>query len=253
MLFKGPQVPSRAARAHALKNCLAIVSAVNELVEPELGESARQRLSRSQAAVERMHALIEEDLVPNDESVQPRRAEPVAAAHVLGAVGARVWDLAEARGVRLSFQVGSGNVSGDARELVEALGNIVVNAIESSPSGAIVFVTSAQSSDGRLLWSVRDEGPGIPGHVLARIGTPFFSRRQGGSGLGLAVAHETIDRHGGHIDIESVPGLGTFVSIQLPRQLAENAGTDRTHAARLTLSAGDDVTFSEESADVEAS
>jgi two-component system, sporulation sensor kinase E len=231
MLFKGPQVPSRAVRAHAMKNCLAIVSAVNELIEPELDESARQRLSRSQAAVERMIALIEKDLVPDDESVQPRRAEPVAAAHVLGAVRARVGDLAEARGVRLSCQMGSGSVSGDAPELVEALGNIVVNAIESSPSGGTVFVTNAQSSDGRLLWSVRDEGPGIPGQVLAQIGMPFFSRRHGGSGLGLAVALETIDRHGGQIDIESVPGLGTFVSIQLPRQLAENVGTARIHAA----------------------
>jgi signal transduction histidine kinase len=230
MLFKGPQLPSRAVRAHAMKNCLAIVRAVNELVGPELGESARQRLSRSQSAVERMIELLEEELVPDDESAQPRRTEPVAAAQVLGAVRARVEDLAQTKGVRLSFQMGGGSVCGDAGELVEALGNIVGNAIESSPSGGAVVVTSAQSSDGRLLWSVRDEGPGIPRHMLARVGVPFFSRRPGGSGLGVAVARETIERHGGHVDIESAPGSGTFVSIQLPRHLAEIVANPRAHA-----------------------
>ncbi len=48
------QVPARAARAHVLKNCLAIVCAVNQLVEPELGEASRLRIARSQKAVRRM-------------------------------------------------------------------------------------------------------------------------------------------------------------------------------------------------------
>jgi hypothetical protein len=55
-------LPARAARAHALKNCLAIVCAVNDLVEPDLGAAAQSRLARSKKALRRMAELIEEDL-----------------------------------------------------------------------------------------------------------------------------------------------------------------------------------------------
>jgi signal transduction histidine kinase len=216
MFTKAPQLTSRAMRAHAMKNCLAIVGAVNKLIEPEVSEAVRERLSRSQIAVRRMVELIGDDLLPDSESFAPRAAEPVTAACVLGAVRARVQDLAHVRGVRLIFQVGTGSVCGDADDLAEALGNLVANAIQSSPPGAAVVVTSARTADGRQLWTVRDDGPGMPRHVLAHVGAPFFSRRQGGSGLGVAVSRETIERHGGLVQFESEPGVGTRVSIQLP-------------------------------------
>lgn len=217
MPLEETQLPSRAIRAHAIKNCLAIVTAVNRLLEPVVGEVERQRLSRSQSAVQRLLALLEEDLTSHDGSFPRRGTGPVAAAHILGAVRGRVEDLARASGVRLSFQAGAGKLRGQVDELIEALLNIVVNAVGSSPPGGIVVVTSQANADGAQLWTVEDEGPGIPKQVLARVGTPFVSRRDGGSGLGVAVARDTVERHGGWMDILSAPGLGTIVSIHLPR------------------------------------
>ena len=217
MLSKGVLLPSRAVRAHAIKNCLAIVTAVNHLLEPVLGETERQRLSRSQNAVKRLLELIEQDLAPPDDALARRRTEAVMAAHVVTAVRARVEDLARARAVRLSFEIGAGSVNGDFDELVEALLNIVMNAIDSNPPGGLVVVKSRTSADGGQLWTIEDDGPGIPKHLLTRIGKPFVSQRQGGSGLGVAVARDTVERHGGRLDIQSASGLGTLVSICLPR------------------------------------
>lgn len=221
MHCNGRQIPSRAIRAHAMKNCLAIVSAVNRLLEAAQSEAERHRLARSQNAIERLRALIDEDLVPDGDSLCRCGAAPIPASLVLSTVHERVEDIARARGVRVAFHIGVGDVGGDPSELAEALLNIVMNAVDSTPRGAVV-VSSQVGEDGGQLWTVEDDGPGMPGHLLARLGTPFLSRRQGGSGLGVAVARDTVERHGGWMDILSAPGLGTIVSIHLPR--ASSAG-----------------------------
>ncbi len=207
-------LPARAVRAHALKNCLAVICAVNHLVEPELGNAAQRRLLRSQNAIKRMAKLIEEDLHAQGEA-HPPRAGYVSSRRVFEAVRDRVEDLARAKRIRLTFETSSGGLQGDFEALTEALGNIVKNAIESGAVGHDVVVTSCQRGDGQL-WSVRDTGSGIPRHVLVQLGTPFYTRRTGGSGLGIAVARDTFESHGGLLHLESAPGSGTTVSIWLP-------------------------------------
>lgn len=218
MLAPRPLLPPSAVRAHALKNCLSIVCAVNKLVESEVGEASQRRLSRSQQAVRRMRELLEEELRPTDLEPRPSHADLVSAGQILDEVRARVEDLAQAKGVRLLFRAGPGDIYAEPAMLAEALGNIVMNAIESSASGAIVVVTSDEGSEQGQLFTVRDTGDGIPERDLARLGTPFHSRRQGGSGLGIAVARDVVERHGGLAHIESARGAGTVVSIWLPRR-----------------------------------
>ena len=217
MLALKPLLPPSAVRAHALKNCLSIVCAVNKLVEGEVGEASQRRLSRSQQAVRRMLELLEEELRPAGVEPNPGHADFVSAAQLLDDVRGRVEDLAQARGVRLLFRAGPGDIYAEPSTLAEALGNIVMNAIESSASGATVFVRSDETSEQGQLFTVRDTGDGIPEHDLRRLGTPFHSRRQGGSGLGIAVARDVVERHGGLAHIESTLDAGTLVSIWLPR------------------------------------
>jgi len=217
MLAPRPLLPQSAVRAHALKNCLAIVCAVNKLVESEVGETAQRRLSRSQQAVSRMLELLEEELRPATAHPTGDQPDCVSAAQILGDVHGRVEDLAQAKGVRLLFHAGPGDICADVHALTEALGNLVMNAIESSPSGASVVVTSDEGTDRGQLFTVKDTGDGIPEQDLRRLGTPFHTRREGGSGLGLAVACDVVERHGGLASIESALGAGTLVSIWLPR------------------------------------
>jgi signal transduction histidine kinase len=76
------------------------------------------------------------------------------------------------------------------------------------------------SEDGKALPAivveVADTGPGIPAEVLDELGTPFFTTRPGGTGLGLALSRNWVARHGGALRIDSRPGEGTRVRVELP-------------------------------------
>jgi two-component system, NtrC family, sensor histidine kinase HydH len=210
------EVPVRAARAHALKNCLAVVSAVNQTVEVELGEVSRSCIARSQNAVRRLLELIDEDLTYNGVARDSRGSEFVTAEQVFEQVCLRLEDFAHARRVRIEFRVGPGGLWGDRKALIEALANIVKNAVESSSVGDTVTVASAEGAEDGQLWTVSDSGPGIPRDVLPRLGAPFVSRKDGGTGLGIAVARDIVGNHGGLLQVESDPGVGTTVSIWVP-------------------------------------
>jgi signal transduction histidine kinase len=66
---------------------------------------------------------------------------------------------------------------------------------------------------------IRDNGPGIPAEVVPRIFDPFFTTKDvgEGSGLGLSIVHGIVERHGGTIEVETEPGVGTTFTVLLPR------------------------------------
>jgi CheY-like chemotaxis protein len=70
--------------------------------------------------------------------------------------------------------------------------------------------------------SVRDNGEGIPEHLLSRIFDPYFTTKSEGSGLGLAICYSIVRKHDGHVAISSTPGSGTIVSVYLPACVAPN-------------------------------
>jgi two-component system, NtrC family, sensor kinase len=72
---------------------------------------------------------------------------------------------------------------------------------------------------------VRDNGNGIPPEVLPRIFDPFFTTKDvgEGSGLGLSIVHGIVERHGGSIEVDSTPGIGTRFRVHLPRGGLESA------------------------------
>jgi two-component system phosphate regulon sensor histidine kinase PhoR len=209
---------ARAARAHALKNCLAVIAAINRLVEPEVCERTRERIERSQDAV-RLE-LLQEDLAA-DRPGCAGDSTLVCVEEVLRRVVARVQDLAHLRAVTLLVQVEGGGIVADAVEIVEALANLVLNAVEATPRGGSVVVAIREFEDGSQVWTVRDTGPGIPAQVQRRLGAPFVVGRSGGSGLGFAVAHRTFQRHGGQLEVRSTCGAGTEISVRFPRPRIE--------------------------------
>jgi signal transduction histidine kinase len=205
----------RAARAHTLKNCLAVVRAVNRLLESDVSERSRERLARSQDAVDRMLAIVQEELLA-DSRPAARDCGYVSAEDVLRDVVARVEDRAQAGGVELLVQVGTGGVVGDGPELTEAFANLVLNAVHATPPGGVVLVASHELVDGSQVWAVRDTGPGIPEDIRERLGTPFVTSRKGGSGVGFALARRIVEQHGGQLHLRSIEGSGTVVSMRLP-------------------------------------
>jgi signal transduction histidine kinase len=110
----------------------------------------------------------------------------------------------------------------DVEQLKEVLVNLMVNACEAmAPGGAITIeerVESRPSLGHAAVMRVRDNGPGIPAHLLEKIFQPFFSTKEQGTGLGLSIAQRIISDHGGRLDVESTEGQGAVFTIRLPAQ-----------------------------------
>ena len=77
-------------------------------------------------------------------------------------------------------------------------------------------MSSASCNRDSLLIVVEDEGARIPKEQLARIFQPFFTTKQKGKGLGLAITQRIVKEHGGKIRVESTPGVGTLVLLDFP-------------------------------------
>ena len=114
-------------------------------------------------------------------------------------------------------------VEGDARQLGEALVNLMVNALEVMPQGGRLSIVvkpdlpEAAGSQGRgVRIEVCDTGPGIPESDMERLFEPFFTTKASGSGLGLAIVQGIVDRHGGTISVRSRLNAGTTFTIWLP-------------------------------------
>jgi len=110
----------------------------------------------------------------------------------------------------------------DKDEMKHALFNLIRNAVEAMAQGGILRVESAPSEGGGVCLMVADEGCGIPREELGRIFTPLHSTKARGTGLGLMVVKNVVERHGGKVSVESVPGAGTTFRIFLPMEYARH-------------------------------
>ena len=142
------------------------------------------------------------------------RREPLS----LGALTDEVLELlgaqASSAGVALR-RWGDSDIEADPRKLREALFNLVANAVDATAPGGSVEV-GILPRDGRIDVLVRDSGKGMPAEVLERVGTPFFTTREQGTGLGVAMARAAFAQHGGSLQYSSVEGLGTTATATLP-------------------------------------
>jgi two-component system, NtrC family, nitrogen regulation sensor histidine kinase NtrY len=105
--------------------------------------------------------------------------------------------------------------------LQRALSNVVLNAVDAcraAGTGAIAVTVRRGAADGRdaVELAVRDTGPGIPPDRLARIWEPYVTYKAGGTGLGMAIARQTVRAHGGNVTAESAPGTGTTIRFVIP-------------------------------------
>jgi two-component system sensor histidine kinase AtoS len=104
----------------------------------------------------------------------------------------------------------------DPEQIERVLVNILFNALQAMPEGGSITVSTGFDADSELVWvAVEDTGRGIPQEHLNRVFDPFYSTRPKGTGLGLAIAHEIIQVHEGHIEVESEVGKGTKFTFYL--------------------------------------
>jgi len=141
--------------------------------------------------------------------------------------------LAQKIRVETDLQLGTARVRMDRQQLTHAFMNMLLNAIQAMPGGGVLKVSAYEQPGGgrqkaegsktresavlpSAVIEVKDTGPGIPADHLDRIFEPYFSTKEGGTGLGLAMAHKIVEDHGGAIRVESQAGSGASFIITLP-------------------------------------
>jgi signal transduction histidine kinase len=144
--------------------------------------------------------------------------EPVAVAPLLGNVLAAVRPEAEQAGVIVDASCTDQSllVEGDAAQLRDVFLNLAQNAIQAMPKGGRLSVTCAALADRRVRIRVEDTGVGIPPENLERIFELYFTTKERGSGMGLALVFRAVQIHNGTIDVESTVGVGTAFVVVLP-------------------------------------
>jgi signal transduction histidine kinase len=123
-------------------------------------------------------------------------------------------------GAALELQVPAGlpQVQGDPGALNQVFLNLIKNATESSTSREGAIRVEASARDGNVIVVVRDHGSGMSEEVRRRLFEPFFTTKEGGrgTGLGLSICKQIIESHGGRLEVESVVGEGTTMTVVLP-------------------------------------
>ena len=119
-------------------------------------------------------------------------------------------------------------MTGDGEKLHQMALNLLLNAVQASEAGSTIRVSLVDRGAAGAALVIADEGAGIADADQEHIFEPFFTTRSTGSGLGLAVVKDIIDRHNGSITVESKVGFGTTVTVTLPS--GESEGTHENPA-----------------------
>jgi signal transduction histidine kinase len=227
------------AVAHEIRNPLNFINLSIDHVRGKLGpEEPRRRedfdriLTNVKDEISRLNRLVVDFLSFG----KPMRLDtrPCSLERVLRDVAALVDHKARDQGVVLSVEVENGlpEIVADPELLKTCFLNLMINAADAMPAGGSLAVGLARGEkDGgdALVVSVKDSGHGMTPEEIAGAFEPYFSTKDTGLGLGLALTRKIVEDHGGVIALESEPGRGTTARITLPL-LPHPTAVQETHA-----------------------
>lgn len=224
--------------AHDINNPLAAIIGFADLLQVERSPEKQLRYAKIiSGQAERARKLIE-NLVMHVRQKEPEKRPVDVNALVSTVLTLREIQL-DVEGITLVRSLASNlpQVQLDEHQIGQVLYNVLLNAeqaVASRPGARIVEVETSVEPGGVVV-TVRDNGIGMSELVHGRIFEPFFTTRSkgGGSGLGLSVAKEIVDRHQGHISSKSTEGVGTEFSIHLPAATAGRSGAEESSAEEL--------------------
>ncbi|MFZ5799342.1 MAG: ATP-binding protein [Desulfobulbaceae bacterium] len=203
--------------AHEVRNPLSSIKGYATYFASlfEEGSERKKAAEVMSAEVERLNRVISELL----EIARPSDIKPKATdvSFLLASSLRLVQQEAETAGVRLKTDISEGlpPFALDPDRLTQALLNLYINAIQAMPTGGQLAVSAVENAAG-LEITVSDSGAGIRPEEVGKIFDPYYTTKNTGTGLGLAVVQKVVEAHGGAIQVRSEPGRGTSFTITLP-------------------------------------
>jgi two-component system cell cycle sensor histidine kinase/response regulator CckA len=201
--------------AHDFNNVLCALRLQLDLVKRHRSPGLEEDVARAVGTVGSGERLVQQLLG----YARARESQPLAV-HVNRAIEARrdLWEAAVGAGNQLDLDIAAERlvVEIDPVLLERMVMNLVTNAKEAMPSGGRVRLTLRGEGEHALL-EVSDTGVGIEEAMRSRIFEPYFTTKGAGTGLGLSTVLAIVEKAGGRIDVQSVPGDGTTITVRLPR------------------------------------
>lgn len=209
--------------AHEIRNPVMIIGGLLRRLyrtaseESEQGQKYQQEIKNQIDQLESLVAGLEDI-----QSVSQEHFKTVELNELLRDAIEMVQSEADSKGIEMSYQPSTTKLpfKGNQQYLKVALLHLLRNGIEACSAGNYIKISTELSRRG-LLVRIRDDGPGIPKQVLEHIFEPFYSTRDGATGLGLPYVSQIIKEHRGEIRITNNQGKGVTVELQIPSHLNE--------------------------------
>ncbi len=213
--------------AHELRTPLAIIQANLEAIQDGVRPLSTAAVADIHEETQLLARLVADlrDLSLAEAGQLTLRREPTDLGALARAAIAKFEAPARDKGIRLRVEAADDlpKADVDPDRLAQILGNLLDNALRHVPEGGLVTVSVKPGTVPDMVEvAVTDNGPGIPSEHLPYIFDRFYradparSRKQGGSGIGLAVVRQLTEAHGGRVRVESAAGRGTTFHLQFP-------------------------------------
>jgi signal transduction histidine kinase len=200
--------------AHEVRNPLGGMELFTGLLAEELaGRPEAAHVDRIRAELDTLSRVVDEFL--DYARARPLQTEPCGLAGLLAEVADLVQPLAAERKVAVITSA-SGYCAADREKLRRAVLNLARNAVEATPDGGTVELAASADSGGGAVIEVLDRGPGMSAEARAKLFRPFFTTKERGTGLGLALAKKVADAHRGMLELSPREGGGTVARLSIP-------------------------------------
>jgi PAS domain S-box-containing protein len=215
--------------AHEVRNPLNGIIAIMGALSKELSdtETFKPYVQHMRNQVRRLTVLME-DLLAIGRPIQKEKMADIPFAKVVrSAVSSWQQGLQGQREVQFTAPDTRDQrvtIFADEARIEQMVVNLLDNAHQHTPADKLIEVSIRESDHGTVLFSVKDNGPGIPTDVMPRIFEPFFTTRKGGTGLGLSIVRHIVESHGGRISAANNEGCtGSTFEVRLPVVKTESA------------------------------
>ncbi|PFE59336.1 PAS domain-containing sensor histidine kinase [Bacillus cereus] len=209
--------------AHKVRNPLTVIKGFMQLLKQEVGKD-KECLSLILSEISSIEKVIQEFL----SIAKPNAAvfEPKNLCTILDNVVDLISTQAIMKNIRITLNVDAENLLVECCEiqLKQVFYSILQNSIEAIQNGQEIIISVKKHNSTEIKISILDKGIGIPSERIKRLGEPFYSTKEKGTGVGLMMSYRIIESHGGKISIKSQVGKGTTVTLFFPIYNGDSVG-----------------------------
>ncbi|MCM3117387.1 ATP-binding protein [Neobacillus sp. MER 74] len=203
--------------AHEIRNPMQVTRGFLQLLnEPDLPKKKKEYIHLSIEELDRANEIINDFLSFGKPSIN--NIERIDVGYQLQRVVNMIQSYSLSHNVEIKTDFyNNGWIHANPQKLNQLLINILKNAIESMRDGGIVWITSCSTADGYIKITIKDQGIGMTKEQIDRLGSPFYTLKESGTGLGMMVSFQIVRSFKGKIQVASEKGKGTEFIILLPQ------------------------------------